>query len=58
MNEPSDMYMKTTKPRSFTVHHTNIQTLLHETYKLSHNLPERCLKDLFSPVNSNCNVRS
>ena len=32
---------------SFTVHHTNIQTLLLEMYKMKHNLSKSCLKDLF-----------
>ena len=32
---------------SFTVHHTNIQTLLLEMYKIKHNLSKSCLKDLF-----------
>ena len=27
-------------------------------YKLKRNLPESCLKDLFSVVNGNCNLRS
>ena len=27
---------------SFTVHHTNYQTLLLEIYKIKHNLPESC----------------
>ena len=42
----------------FTVHHTNIQTLLLEMYKIKHNLSECCLKDLFSVVNGNYNLRS
>ena len=43
---------------SFTVHHTNIQMLLLEMYKMKHNLSESCLKDLFSTVNGNCNFCS
>ena len=43
---------------SFTVHHTNIQTLLLEMYKIKLNLSENCLKDLFSVVNGNYNLRS
>ena len=43
---------------SFTVHHTNIQTLLLEMYKIKHNLSECCLKGLFSVVNGNYNLRS
>ena len=43
---------------SFTVHHTNIQTLLLEMCKMKHNLSESCLKDLFSTVNGNCNFCS
>ena len=43
---------------SFTLHHTNIQTLLLKTYKIKHNLSESCLKDLLSPANGNYNLRS
>ena len=43
---------------SFTVHHTNIQTLLLEMYEIKNNLSESCLKDLFSVVNGNHNLRS
>ena len=43
---------------SYTVHHKNIQTLLLEMYKIKHNLSESCLKNLFSIVNSNYNLRS
>ena len=43
---------------SFTVHNTNIQTLLLEMYKIKHNSSESCLKDLFSIVNSNYNLHS
>ena len=43
---------------SFTVHRTNIQTLLPEVYKIKHNLSESCLKDLFSVVNGNYNLCS
>ena len=39
------------KDVSFTVHHTNIQTLLLEIYKTKHNFSENCLKNLFSVVN-------
>ena len=43
---------------SFTIHHTNVQTLLLEMYKIKHNLSESSLKDLFSVVNGNYNLRS
>ena len=43
---------------SFIVHQTNIETLLLEMYKIKHNLSESCLKDLFSVVNGNYNLRS
>ena len=43
---------------SFIVHQTNIETLLLEIYKIKHNLSESCLKDLFSVVNGNYNLRS
>ena len=43
---------------SFTVYHTNIQTLLLEMYKIKHNLYENCLKDLFNIVNGNYGLRS
>ena len=43
---------------SFTVHHTNIQTLLLEMYKIKQNLSESCLNVLFSAVNDNHNLRS
>ena len=43
---------------SFTVHHTNIQTLLFELHKTKHILSESCLKDLFGVVNGNYNLRS
>ena len=36
---------------SFTIHHTNIQTLLLEMYKVKHNSSESSLKYLFSVVN-------
>ena len=42
---------------SFTAHYTNIQALLLEMYKIKHNLSESCLKDLFSVVNGNYNLR-
>ena len=42
----------------FTAHHTNIQTLVLEINKIKHNLSELCLKDLFSVVNGNYNLRS
>ena len=42
----------------FTAHHTNIQTILLEMYKIKHNLPERCLKVLFSVVNGNSDLLS
>ena len=42
---------------SFTVHHTNIQTLLLEMYKIKHNSSENCLKVQFRVVNGNCNLR-
>ena len=29
---------------SFTIHHTNIQTLLLEMYKIKHNLLESCVR--------------
>ena len=38
---------------SFTVHHTNIQSLLLEMYEIKHNLSESYFKDLFSIVNGN-----
>ena len=41
---------------SFTVHHTDIQSLLLEMYKVKHNLSASCLKDLFSVVNGNYNL--
>ena len=41
---------------SFTVHQTNIQTLLLELYKIKHNVSESCLKNLFSVVNGNYNL--
>ena len=43
---------------SFTVRHTNIQTLLLEMYKMKHKLSESCLKDLFSAANGNYNICS
>ena len=43
---------------SFTIPHTNIQTLLLQLYKIKHNLSENCLKDLCSIVNGNYNIRS
>ena len=43
---------------SFTVHHTNIQMLSLEMYKIKPNLSESCLKGLFSVVNGNYNLRS
>ena len=43
---------------SFTIHQTNIQTLLLQMYKIKHNLSENCLKDLCSIVNGNYNIRS
>ena len=43
---------------SFTVYHTNIQTLLLEMCKIKHNLSESCLKDLRNVVNGNYNFRS
>ena len=43
---------------SFTVHHTNLQTLLLEMYKIQNNLSESCSKDLFSVVNDNYNLQS
>ena len=43
---------------SFTVHHTNIQTLLLEMYKIKQNVSESCLNVLFSTVNGNYNLRS
>ena len=43
---------------SFTVHHTNIQTLLLEIYKIKRNFSKSCLKDLFGAVNRNYNIRS
>ena len=42
---------------SFTVQHTNIQTLFLEMYKIKHKLSESCLRDLFSIVNGNYNLR-
>ena len=51
---PSDLHMMIMKPHSRTYsHHTNIQTLLLEMYKIKHNLSESCLKDLLSTVNGN-----
>ena len=43
---------------SFTVHHTNIQILFFEMYKIKHNLSESCLMDLFSAANGNYDLRS
>ena len=43
---------------SFTIRHTNIQTLLLEMHETKHNLSESCLKDLFSVINCNYNLRS
>ena len=43
---------------SFTVHHTNIQTLSLEMYKIKLNLSESCLKDPIIVVNGNYNLRS
>ena len=60
--------MTITKPRSrtslrakdgsFTVHHTNIETFILKMYKIKHKLSEKCLKDLFSAVSGNYNLRS
>ena len=46
------------KDGSFAIHETNIRTLSLEIYKVKHNLSEICLKDLFSAVNGNYNIRS
>ena len=46
------------KGGSHTVHDANIQTLLREMYKIKHNLPESCVKHLFSAVNNNYNLHS
>ena len=46
------------KDGSFTVHHTNIQTVSLEMYKIKHNLYDSCLNDLFSAANSKYNLRS
>ena len=43
---------------SFTVHQTNIQTLLLEMYEIKPTLSGNCLKDLFSTVNGNYNLLS
>ena len=43
---------------SFTVHQTNIQTLLLEMYEIKPTLSESCLKDLFSAVNGSYNLLS
>ena len=42
----------------FTVHHTNIQTLLLKMYKIKHNLSENCLTDPFSAMNDHYNLSS
>ena len=42
---------------SFTFYHKNVKTLLLEMYKIKHNISKSCLKDLFSVVNDNYNLR-
>ena len=41
----------------FKVHHTNIQTFLLQLYKIKHNLSECSVKDLFSTVIDNHDLR-
>ena len=40
------------------VHHTNIQILLLEIYKIKYNLCGSCLKNLFSDTDGNYNLHS
>ena len=40
------------------VHHTNIQMLLLEIYKIKYNLSGSCLKNLFSDTDGNYNLHS